>query len=187
MAPTIYLAGPDVFLATARGVGKRKQELCTAFGFEGLFPFEADAGAAADAKTIFLKNRALMDRADVGVFNLTPFRGPSADAGTVFELGYMAAQGKLVFGYAGTRTPYLDRVEQSQGKLTEREGCRVDRDGYAVEDFGLGDNLMIVRAIEEAGGTLSLVDEDTLAAFRAFEACLASVQDAFRAGRLGKP
>jgi len=28
------------------------------------------------------------------VFNLTPFRGPSADAGTVFELGFMYSKGK---------------------------------------------------------------------------------------------
>lgn len=184
MASTIYLAGPDVFLANARDVGKHKQEICSKFGFEGLFPYDADAGTAKDAATIFLKNRALMDRADIGLFNLTPFRGPSADAGTVFELGYMAAQSKPVFGYAGKSATYLDRVEQRQGKLTERDGCRLDQDGYAVEDFGLGDNLMIVRAIEEAGGVLSAIDEDCLAAFQAFEACLASVQNAIPAGRL---
>ena len=32
----------------------------------------------------------MMDEADAIIANLTPFRGPSADAGTVYELGYMA-------------------------------------------------------------------------------------------------
>lgn len=186
MAPTIYLAGPDVFLPDVHDVGRRKQELCSSFGFEGLFPFEAEPGAAADATTIYLKNRALMDRADLGVFNLTPFRGPSADVGTVFELGYMAGHAIPVFGYAATSVPYLRRVERVHGALTDRAGFQWDQDGNMVEDFGLFDNLMIVRAIEEAGGTLSLVDENSLAAFQAFEACLASICNAFQAGRLNE-
>ena len=32
-----------------------------------------------------------MKEADAIIANLTPFRGPSADTGTVYELGYMAA------------------------------------------------------------------------------------------------
>ena len=37
----------------------------------------------------------MMDAADAIIANLTPFRGPGADAGTVYELGYMAGRGKL--------------------------------------------------------------------------------------------
>ena len=40
-----------------------------------------------------------MIAADAIIANLTPFRGPSADAGTVYELGYMAGRGKLCLGY----------------------------------------------------------------------------------------
>ena len=39
-----------------------------------------------------------MDAADAIIANLTPFRGPSADAGTVYELGYMAGRGKFCLG-----------------------------------------------------------------------------------------
>ena len=42
----------------------------------------------------------MMDAADAIIANLTPFRGPSADAGTVYELGYMAGRGKLCLAYS---------------------------------------------------------------------------------------
>ena len=42
--------------------------------------------------------------------NLTPFRGPGADPGTVYELGYMAGRGKPCFGYTNDASLYVDRV-----------------------------------------------------------------------------
>jgi nucleoside 2-deoxyribosyltransferase len=201
MALKIYLAGPDVFLANAGEVGRRKQELCRQFGFEGLFPLDQDeAVAAGDAMEIFRVNCSLMRQADIGMLNLTPFRGPSADAGTVFELGFLFAQGKRIYGYAGMSPIYADRVEVHYGRLVERDGRRWDRDGYAVEDFSLSDNLMIVCSIWEAGGSISVVEEKAdhvvvagrekadkdliLAAFKAFEACLKVVANDVRSGRL---
>ena len=47
-----------------------------------------------------------MDAADAIIANLTPFRGPSADAGTVYELGYMAGRGKLCLAYSNDPSPY---------------------------------------------------------------------------------
>ncbi|MFC7552233.1 nucleoside 2-deoxyribosyltransferase [Pseudoroseomonas wenyumeiae] len=41
---------------------------------------------------------------------MTPFRGPSADAGTVFELGFMRALGRPVFGYANAVANFRDRT-----------------------------------------------------------------------------
>lgn len=174
---TIYLAGPDVFVPNALEIGKRKKELCQEFGFDGLFPSdnEADVG---DAARIFKANCALMDRADAGIFNLTPFRGPSADSGTVFELGYMFARGKPVFGYSSAVPAYRPRVESSFGPLFESEGRPFDRCGLAVENFGLADNLMIACSIEESGGAFVSVEEaggsnaETLVAIEAFRACL---------------
>jgi nucleoside 2-deoxyribosyltransferase len=173
----IYLAGPDVFLAEARAVGDRKRALCWDFGFEGLFPLDNDEDVRGNPARIFRDNCALMQQADVGLFNLTPFRGPSADAGTVFELGFLFVQGKPIYGYTSAPQRYRERVARS-GPLVEQNGLR-DRDGYAVEDFDLIDNLMIVRAIEDAGGVFAAVanaadgtDGDPLAAFRAFTACL---------------
>jgi nucleoside 2-deoxyribosyltransferase len=117
-----------------------------------------------------------MERADAGLFNLSNFRGPSADAGTVFELGFLFAQGKPVYGYSSSVGNYLDRVSALEGSLVKQEGRFLDGNGYAVEDFGLIDNLMIVRAIEDAGGSVVTVEEkdgEPLAAFRALRETLA--------------
>jgi nucleoside 2-deoxyribosyltransferase len=179
MALKIYLAGPDVFLTDARGVGEQKKAMCRDFGFEGLFPLDNDADAGADAAKIFQANCSLMRLADVGLCNLTPFRSPSADPGTVFELSFLFAQGKPVYGYTSAARIYRERVAAVLGPLDERNGQLQDRDGYVVEDFGLGDNLMLVQAIQDSGGVVTAVEENTdapsgkrLAAFQAFKACL---------------
>lgn len=181
MELSIYLAGPDVFLPNAIEVGRMKVDLCRRFGFKGLFPLDQDEDVDDDAAKIFRANCGLMERADIGMFNLTPFRGPSADAGTVFELGFMFSRGKPVFGYSSSSAVYKDRVEAIEGPVLDRQGIRWDRSGYNVEDFGLTDNLMIERAIRDAGGTIVTAEEtsgDPLAALQAFEACLAIVANA---------
>ena len=155
----LYLAGPDVFLRAAVEIGRRKKALCREHGHEGLFPLDNDV-SPDDAAAIFMANRILMDRADAGLFNLSPFRGPSADAGTVFELGCMAAQGKPVFGYSNTSAIYEDSVAA---------------DAYEIERFGLADNLMIVEGLRAAGGDIAVAEEEAeprLAAMAAFEAAL---------------
>lgn len=179
MSLKIYLGGPDVFLADSRRVGLRKQEICRAFGFDGLFPAGEDAGGGADHVKIFRANCSLMRQADAGVFNLTPFRGPSADPGTVFELGFMFALGKRVFGYTSSTADYLQRVPVVFNPAAGPDARPCDPDGYAVENFGLGDNLMVVQAIRDSGGTIAVVPEqagragcEPLAAFEAFRACL---------------
>jgi nucleoside 2-deoxyribosyltransferase len=178
MSITIYLAGPDVFLPDAAEMGRRKQQICREFGFEGLFPLDYDASVSGDPAKIFRANCRLMKKdADVGLFNLTPFRGPSPDPGTVFELGFMAALGKPIFGYTSASSTYRERVEAALGSLVKCEQRLCDRDGYKVEDFRLHDNLMIAQAILESSGGLSVVREagdasNSLAALSAFRACL---------------
>src|ERR1700737_1523884 len=97
----IYLAGPDVFLPDAVEIGRRKAEICGAHGLSGLYPLDnaVDLKASDASLTIFKANQAMMDEACAIIANLTPFRGPSADAGTVYELGYMAGRGKLCLPY----------------------------------------------------------------------------------------
>jgi nucleoside 2-deoxyribosyltransferase len=180
MALKIYLAGPDVFLPEARRVGRQKQHICREFGFEGLFPLDNNNEAVADAAKIFRANCSLMLQADIGLFNLTPFRGPSADAGTVFELGFLFARAKPVYGYTGAVKSYRERVAAAGGLHVDHPS---DRDGYAIENFGLGDNLMIARAIEDSGGVITAVEEtpgeesEYLAAFQAFKACLKVISE----------
>src|SRR5437868_5419029 len=135
----IYLAGPDVFLPDAIEVGRRKRELCERHGAIGLFPLDnaVDLTAATASMQIFRGNRAMMDEADAIIANLAPFRGPSADAGTVYELGYMAGRGKLCLAYSNDPAAYAERVARSFAITKADGGHLIDNDGLTVEDFGL--------------------------------------------------
>jgi nucleoside 2-deoxyribosyltransferase len=151
----IYLAGPDVFLPDAVDIGRRKAELCACHGLTGLYPLDnAIDPAAKDASLqIFRGNETMMIEADAVIANLTPFRGPGADAGTVYELGYMAGRGKLCLGYSNDPSCYADRVRKFTG-VNSRDGSLVDASGLTVEDFGLTDNLMMIHALDLHGCAL---------------------------------
>jgi nucleoside 2-deoxyribosyltransferase len=95
----------------------------------------------------------MMIDADAIIANLTPFRGASADPGTVYELGYMAGRGKLCLGYSNDPSCYADRVRGFTG-VVARDGRLIDAGGLTVEDFGLSDNLMMVHALDLHGGAL---------------------------------
>ena len=157
---SIYLAGPEVFHPAARAIGERKRALCAAHGFIGLYPLEEHETATDDAVTIYRRNLARMLAADAIIANLTPFRGPSADPGTVYELGWMISRGKRALGYSNEPRDLLPRVAP---------------DGLAIEDFALFDNLMLACGLSEGG--FPVLRAATLAAdpwqdFSAFEACL---------------
>ncbi len=148
----IYLAGPDVFLPDAIEVGRQKAALCARHGLTGLYPLDnsVDLLQGDASLTIFRGNEAMMNRADAIIAHLTPFRGPSADAGTVYELGYMAGRGKLCLGYSNDPKPYATRVAGA----TARDDVLIDADGLIVEDFRLADNLMLIHALELHGCAL---------------------------------
>jgi nucleoside 2-deoxyribosyltransferase len=97
-----------------------------------------------------------MRDADAIIANLTPFRGPSADAGTIYELGFMRALGKKVLGYSNVAADFVPRTLGFLGGGAHRDGGGRWRDAadMAVEDFGLADNLMIDGGIHEASGML---------------------------------
>ena len=149
----IYLAGPDVFLPDAIEIGRRKVEICARHGLTGLYPLDnvVDLSAASASLTIFKGNEAMMDAADAIIANLTPFRGPSADAGTVYELGYMAGRGKLLSRLQQRPAAYRDRVARIRDVTTSADGQLVDREGLTVEDFGWPDNLMMIHALDLHG------------------------------------
>src|SRR5665213_389413 len=151
----IYLAGPDVFLPDAIDIGRRKAELCRQHGLIGLFPLDNEVDLVAEdaSSRIFRGNEAMMIEASAIIANLTPFRGPGADAGTVYELGYMAGRGKLCLGYSNDPSRYADRVRQFT-EVSSRDGRLADAAGLTVEDFGLSDNLMMVHALESHGCAL---------------------------------
>lgn len=151
----IYLAGPDVFFPNAGDVLAAKKSLCARYGFLGLPPLDVEIVAAGKptSERIFTRNLALMRRADLIVANLTPFRGVSADPGTVFELGWFDGAGKPVHGYSNGAANLETRVAAAFAPTTEGpEGRRIANDGMAIEGFGLGDNLMIDEALRPWGG-----------------------------------
>jgi nucleoside 2-deoxyribosyltransferase len=172
----IYLAGPDVFLPDAVEIGRRKSQICAFHGLIGLYPLDnvIDLEAADASLKIFKGNEAMMDAADAIIANLTPFRGPGADAGTVYELGYMAGRGKLCLGYSNDPLLYADRTRRFT-HVASRDGRLVDACGLTVEDFGLSDNLMMIHALDLHGCTLVTPREkpdDIWHDLAAFEACV---------------
>ena len=180
----IYLAGPDVFLPDAVEIGRQKAAICAAHGLTGLYPLDnaIDLASPDASRQIFCGNEAMMDEADAIIANLTPFRGPGADPGTVYELGYMAGRGKRCLGYSNEPGSYADRVRRFTA-VSPGDGRLVDADGLTVEDFGLNDNLMMMHALDLHGYPLVMPQQrpgDVWHDLAAFEACVR-----IAAGRLG--
>jgi nucleoside 2-deoxyribosyltransferase len=172
----VYLAGPDVFLPNAAEVGRRKVDLCKRYGLTGLFPLdnEVDLSATGLSMQIFRGNEAMMNEAGAIIANLTPFRGPGADAGTVYELGYMAGRGRLCLGYSNDPSPYAKRVREFT-EVTSRDKRMIDAQGLTVEDFGLADNLMMIHALDLHGCALVTPRRkpaDVWQDLTAFESCV---------------
>ena len=136
----IYLAGPDVFRVDAIEVGQAKKELCTRYGFEGVFPMDPVPGDKprdeVDPRDIYRVCVEHMERCDILIANMTPFRGPSTDVGTAFEMGFAKARGMPIFAYSDVLGPYNDRVSTGHSP-------QWDVDGLLIEEFGLQDNLMV--------------------------------------------
>lgn len=155
-----YLAGPDVFHPQMAALAAGKRELCIRYGLQGCFPLDNESDLAglagrAAALMIYRANIRLIESCDLLIANLTPFRGLSADAGTVFELGYMAARGRPAAAYSLEEGSYLERVQLAGWveAAGNKGGALIhDRDGQMVEDFGLGDNLMLAGALETPAG-----------------------------------
>jgi nucleoside 2-deoxyribosyltransferase len=182
-ARTIYLAGPDVFLPNAVALGEAKKQLCAAYGFEGLFPLDHEIARPAPARIdllIYRGNTGMIRRADCAIFNLTPFRGPSADAGTAFELGMVTALDKPRFAYTNQSADYVERVCRiSHLDYDPAHALWRDADDLLVEDFGNVDNLMIDGCLEAFGGIIRH-DAAGFDALAGFEECLRRAQNLFR-------
>lgn len=165
----VYLAGPDVFLPEPTIWLERKKAICARFGLTGVSPLDApaDEPAAWAAlpvwRRIALCNEAHIRGCDALIANLTPFRGPSADAGTVYEVGFARALGLRLFGYATVSAGFLDRtLAHLEGSAAQApDGSWWDADGMQIEQFGLFDNLMIEGGIHGSGGALLCADQET--------------------------
>jgi nucleoside 2-deoxyribosyltransferase len=186
----VYLAGPDVFLPDAEAVGHRKKEICARFGLIGLFPLDNETNGAMGGSgmplsmQIFRGCTRMMEDADALIANLTPFRGASADAGTVYELGYMAARGKICSGYSNRHDHYADRIERAPSVAPDCGGLvNLDCEGHVIENFRLADNLMIVHALDAFGHPVMAPDSELADIWRdltLFEKCAAWIASAAR-------
>lgn len=165
-APRVYLAGPEVFLPDAEPVLARKRAICARLGLVAVVPLiDAPAPAAAEAMkrafAISAGNEALIRSCIAVIANLTPFRGASADVGTVYELGFARGLGLGLYAYTNDPRDYAARV--------------LDRpDGLDIEDFGLSDNLMLEGGIAASGGVFvraSAEAEDVWRDLGVFETC----------------
>jgi nucleoside 2-deoxyribosyltransferase len=184
MIRRLYLAGPDVFLPNAIEVGRAKVELCRRFGFEGRFPLDNEPAErltdpAERGQAIYRSNVELMLACDAILANLTPFRGPSADAGTVFEVGFFAALAKPIFAYSSDLRTFAERTSAMLGLASD---AAADGEGRVIESFELPDNLMLPGAVRASGGEWIVRPGDAggLAAFEAFEECLRRLQASSR-------
>jgi nucleoside 2-deoxyribosyltransferase len=156
---SIYLAGFDVFRPDARQWGETLKDLCSKYGFEGLYPLDNAAprnlAGAELALWIYRANVGLIERADLLMANVNAFRGAEPDSGTIFEVGYATALGKPVWCHTRESRPLIQQVG-----ATRMPGSSIYADtlGYTVEDFGLNLNLMIACSAQIVIGT----EEDCL-------------------------
>lgn len=183
MKKRVYLAGPEVFLRDADAVFRAKREICRRFGLEGVSPLESHLDSAPIAlenlgRRISRSNERCMRSCDLAIANLTPFRSPSVDPGTAYELGFMRAMGKPVLGYTNVGGSLLDRTARCfAGGLRPRapgQGME-DPDGLLVEDFDLIDNLMIDGAILAGGFQVVVIQappDERYSCLEGFEQCV---------------
>lgn len=146
LTPRVYLAGPDVFFPEALEAAQRRKDFLSGLKMEGVFPLDTQEDlSTATAASIFKTNRALIDSCQALLANITPFRGPSADVGTVWEIGYACGQGKAVAAYSANTSVYREKV--FHGGWSDATHSRRDKHGHEIEHFGDIDNLMVTQSV----------------------------------------
>lgn len=180
---TVFLAGPDLWYPDAAEILARKREVCEAAGFvaltgrgggEALIETEP---SEAMAREIYAGVLERLRAADAVVVNLTPWRGPGADAGTAFEAGFAAALGKPVFAYLNVgsegEADFRDRIDLKLGATLDDDGRWRDPDGAEIEDFALPETLMLWA---EARRFYVIVTPEPEADLTGLELCLEAVR-----------
>nr|BFD64799.1 hypothetical protein BdHM001_34800 [Bdellovibrio sp. HM001] len=119
------------------------------------------------AEKIFRGNLAMINDCDIVIANITPFRGPSVDPGTAYEIGAAFALGKPIFYY-------VSDDEEYNHDFSIRSKEYRDSAFPVIEEFGQIDNLMISRS--------SLLPNH---AFRDLESCLSHVRHSLQKRKAG--
>lgn len=150
----VYTAGPHVFWPKSKQEDFYSvvEELSTRYNFEALVPKDGDVtlpdgeegNVAKLAMLIYHKNIEDIKQADVIIADITSFRGPSADSGTTYEVGYARALNKPVLMWTDDwQTAKGVKVPLDYSTKVHLMGY--EDDGNYIEQFGLADNLMITR------------------------------------------
>jgi nucleoside 2-deoxyribosyltransferase len=187
--PKAYLAGPDVFLPEAAAFAAAKIAICARYGLAGISPFNPALDTSLPPETlwrqIYLDDIAMMQDCQLIIANLTPFRGASADAGTLVELGWFLGRGRPVFGYSNSAEDFCAR---SLAQILLQPD---PVPGMAREDFALADNLMVQGAVEYGGGQRLILPPDGCSrpfeALDVFELCVATAARSVLASRSPRP
>jgi nucleoside 2-deoxyribosyltransferase len=183
----VYLAGPDVFLADAEAVAAKKRDLCFRYGFIGVSPVDNEldlcgAQGRAAAMRIFAANEDMIRGCDLLIANITPFRGPSADVGTAYEMGFARGLGRPVFAYTNVASTLLERTRTALAEFILKRGSdeAEDDNQMAIENFGCEDNLMLVGGASASGTPLVVAAtslEGRFTDLAGFEKCLAKAAE----------
>jgi nucleoside 2-deoxyribosyltransferase len=192
--PSVYLAGPMVFLPDPVAIFDQMKAICDAHALVGLAPLDNQIGLEGLPPGPDLLARIvradieLMHSVDAGVFCLDGFRrGPEMDAGTAFEVGFMKALGKPLAGWTADPRPYPVKVkdyfsevfglplsEARPGATGGTSGLTRDPDGMLVHSAGCLQNGMVHIGIELSGGMVA-ADPDWKRAFSTAVARLAEM------------
>lgn len=182
----VYLAGPEVFLKNAKEIGQAKKELCRKYGFEGIYPLDkeiegTDKNPREIGFCINTANEELIKTCEILVANITPFRGPSADVGTAYEMGYAHGLGKKVFAYTNTTEPFTERTIRALNFkiVRDMDGKLRDPYGMLIEEMDLTDNLMLDGCVHSSSDCLVVEKPPANQSFTflgGFEKCLKNAQ-----------
>jgi len=148
---SVYLTGPSIHQPRAQALAVEARVLCEAAGFSVLTQtpelLTESEPSEAMAREIYAERAARMRRADAGVVDLTPFRGPHCDPAAAFEAGFLAGLGKPVFAYMNVLSEedaeLSARVTAYVGAEPGDDGVWRDADGLEIEDYGLPETLML--------------------------------------------
>lgn len=143
MRPRIYLAGPTVFHADADDAGARLVALCDKHGCDGLYPLDFALDGDMSASTIQAACLRELRTAQAVVADLSPFRGPHADDGTAFELGFAHALDIPIWAYTTDPRTLMERIPGARAAT----GHVRDDAGLLIENFGRAHNSMLSESI----------------------------------------
>jgi nucleoside 2-deoxyribosyltransferase len=177
----LYIAGPDCWYPDAAVHRERQSLLAAMAGFTVLEPVmlgaEVRDGGELAARAIYAERMARLRQADAGIVNLTPFRGPGADAAATFEMGFLAALGKPLVGWMNVGdeldADYRERVEAWMGARPDEAGVWRDGEDCEIEDLGLPEATMLWA---EARRLFVIETEDPQHDLTGFEMCLEALK-----------